>query len=1523
MSEAVKDLVVRLSFQHGDTKSQIAAIKNEIRLLDSGFQAAAAGAGGLSSGMNKTAAQAAKLQSQIALQKQAVDKYGIALQQAQGRLQQAVKRHEEYGQRLDEAKKKQAALKDELNQLEFAMRASKKATGDQTDEYIEMLIRQEDLKESLSEIGDEIKTLESGYARSDKAIASADKSVQSLTIAQNEAIASQGQMERSLAGLNGRLKNHADQLEAAGKALHTYGERAMQAGKAQEGIGKTLSRGSAVIVGAGVAAAGTAIKWESDFAGVRKTVNGTEQDLEALEKALLDMGEVKGASYSDLAGIAENAGQLGIATQNVAAFTGTMADLAVTTNLTADSASSDFAKFANITQMPQSAFERMGSTVVELGNNMATTEADTVSMAMRIAAAGTQAGMTQAQILGVAAGLSSLGLEAEAGGTAFSTAISRMQVAVETGSEDLQAYADVAGMSAQAFAAAFKEDAASAFASFVQGLSSGSQSAIVMLDEMGITEVRMRDALLRASNSGTLLTQSIEMANQAWSSNTALAKEASVRYGTTASRMQMLGNRTQRTAIEFGESLLPVLESGMDAADAIIDRFAALDEEQRKQILTWGAYVAAIGPALTLLGKANQGIGKVASSLGGLMNALSATDTPVKTLIGGVGKLLGPAGIAVLAGALVAGGAAFVDWASGAKAAREAAQGMIDVANEMKQTLAETLYDTGTSDPLARFGLSRDSFSSSAATAQQWLDELTRVWSDGARETNEQVAQFTDAFATASDGIREKIAARGNLLEGLGALDSDTSAKMQADLEQLNAWDAEIEALLKKRQNGLLTDEDQSRLNEVIKLRAELELEYSSGDGSGYEAILGGMQAEIDRLSAQGAEVDATAYGDALNALAEGRSAYMESLNASYDAQHREIMAIEDESVRTAALAELNAQYNAQRLEGEQAYQQAVKEAGTQTWEATGMREQVALIDQLAAMLSSGEVNMTELSEWTKNLDEGKMASMLALVEQLTSSGMSDSELAELGIDADDLLSKIQQIRDLTAGMEGMEGLNSIFGEALPEEVQRVLVGLDMTQAAEDWTAFMEGKDPFEIAGTVTITMNNLEQASIDAWESANSGVELTGPVAKIGIALGTGWQGQLSSAFEEGMVVAYGPDGLKVDVTPEVIASLTGNDLIALDEDGTYHVIITPEVGSPEGINAAQQSMNRQTDMGSPLATAMFSFSSQQAVDNINDALAAVATWQQKIAELEAEGEGTDQAVNIMGGALGNLTSSLEGLSAEDLTNIGGAIANLMAAINSGTLDETTAAEYAAQLQELLNIVAAADQYLGTGNEVSAGIAEGMNQYGWAGDATTLASAIQTAINNALGVASPATTMIPTGSFVAAGIGEGMKQYSFASVAAQVANGILSPFGTLPSEGRAIGANFGQGLYSGLKSKMSSSLALARSYASQITTVFRKAWDEHSPSRVAENLTEMFGAGLEKGMQDWPVISERMLDADLLSVRRGANQVINNETDNRNFSSSATVKVERLEVRDQQDIRALAIEIAGLARQQQRGRGM
>ena len=197
---------------------------------------------------------------------------------------------------------------------------------------------------------------------------------------------------------------------------------------------------------AAMAAAGTAVgvvggmaisagsDFESAFAGVRKTVDATEEQFAELEDRLRDMAKNKPQTAVELAEIAEAAGQLGIHTENIAEFTDVMADLKVATNL-GDEGASQFAKFANIVDMSQEKFANLGSTVVALGNNMATTEADIVEMGMRLAGAGKQVGMSEGDIMGFAAALSSVGIEAEAGGSAMSKMMVNMQLAVETGAD--------------------------------------------------------------------------------------------------------------------------------------------------------------------------------------------------------------------------------------------------------------------------------------------------------------------------------------------------------------------------------------------------------------------------------------------------------------------------------------------------------------------------------------------------------------------------------------------------------------------------------------------------------------------------------------------------------------------------------------------------------------------------------------------------------------------------------------------------------------------------------------------------------------------------------------------------------------------------------------------------------------------------------------------------------------------------------------------------------------------------------
>lgn len=428
---------------------------------------------------------------------------------------------------------------------------------------------------------------------------------------------------------------------------------------------------AAVVAGTATAAAlGAAVakgsEFESAFAGVKKTVNATDAQMQEMRDDIRQMATEMPKTAAGLSEIAESAGQLGIQTDNITLFTKTMADMEVATNLTSDEAATDFAKFANITNMSQKYFDRLGSSVVALGNNMATTESDTVAMGMRIAAAGTQVKLSQADIMAYAASLSSVGIEAEAGGSAFSKLLVNMQLAAETG-KGLAGYAKVAGMSGQEFQTAYKTSPTTAINAFLAGLNDterNGKSAIAVLNDMGIKETRLRDTLLRAANASDLFAGALQISNSAWEENTALANEAEQRYATFESQVDILQNKLTDVGIGTYDAMKPMLTEGIGLANEFMDgligqedAIAGVMESATKKMPTFVREAKEAGeaigefaePFLKVGGWLVENPGLITGTIAGVGTALGTYKiaSGVMSLAGALGAL-GPAGWTIM-----------------------------------------------------------------------------------------------------------------------------------------------------------------------------------------------------------------------------------------------------------------------------------------------------------------------------------------------------------------------------------------------------------------------------------------------------------------------------------------------------------------------------------------------------------------------------------------------------------------------------------------------------------------------------------------------------------------------------------------------------------------------------------------------------------------------------------------------------------------------------------------------------------
>lgn len=401
---------------------------------------------------------------------------------------------------------------------------------------------------------------------------------------------------------------------------------------------------------AGIAAATkTSIEFEDAWAGVTKTVNATPQQFEKINVGLKDLAQNTSSTYQDIAHFAELAGQMGIPTDSIVGFTKTITQLGDTTNLVGEEAAQSIAKFSNVmvsqSKKTNTYYSRLGSTIVDLGNKFSTTEADIMNMATRLGVAGKMVGFNSNQVLGLSTALSSLGIEAAAGGSSVSKMLKKIDLAVSTGDKNLSKFAEVSGMTSQQFQKAWGEDAAGTFLKFVQGIGK-SADVTKTLNDLGITEVRQAQAMGALAQSSDVLASALNVSKNAWNENTAMANEAEKRYATLKSQLSQTWEAIKQAGNELGQAFTPTLTDLLKIVKKAANAFSDLDEGTQQTIakmllLTAAAYPTAKGvskvagstqSAIKFFTKAHPSLQKVADGFGDAAKAGDLANTSIISL---------------------------------------------------------------------------------------------------------------------------------------------------------------------------------------------------------------------------------------------------------------------------------------------------------------------------------------------------------------------------------------------------------------------------------------------------------------------------------------------------------------------------------------------------------------------------------------------------------------------------------------------------------------------------------------------------------------------------------------------------------------------------------------------------------------------------------------------------------------------------------------------------------------------------
>lgn len=603
--------------------------------------------------------------------------------------------------------RKLAQIREEAKTTFSGLREVNKNLKFDDSSVVNLTQKQKYLQEAIKSTADRASAYESALRSLD---AEAEKNG-GLTAKQQ---AQHDQLERSLEQCKRQIDSYTDSLQRTTAEIDVHNSKLGQFGEQAETVGNKLQSAGRFMVGVGeamtkyvtvplAAGAGVAIKAATDldtsYHNLTKTVDGTDQELERFKTGAIELSKVQPVSANTILDVEALGAQLGYSNSNLESFAKTVTGLDIATDMDAETAAMELAHFSNIMGMAQEDTERYGSTIVSLGNHFATTESDISSMALRIAGAGRQIGMSEADVLGLATALTSMGINAEAGGTAISTVMSEIDKSVANGTDGLQKWAEIGGvsvdeliahmsagddwakefaksqnstlkemqgvtsgalwqlqtwadtakMSAEDFATAWRTDPVKALQAVFTGMEAATAEGSnmnLMLEDLGIESIRQTDMMKRLASNSNLVGEAVRDANTAWQENTALSKEVDNRNESLASKFEVLKNRATAVAAEVGKPLADALLAALDAADPLIkaiengaEAFSKMDKQQQASIIQMVAFVAAAGPLITVLGHVTDGIGHLIDNIGSVAEGIPAFTSGMQQGMGVVESL--------------------------------------------------------------------------------------------------------------------------------------------------------------------------------------------------------------------------------------------------------------------------------------------------------------------------------------------------------------------------------------------------------------------------------------------------------------------------------------------------------------------------------------------------------------------------------------------------------------------------------------------------------------------------------------------------------------------------------------------------------------------------------------------------------------------------------------------------------------------------------------------------------------------
>lgn len=421
-----------------------------------------------------------------------------------------------------------------------------------------------------------------------------------------------------------------------------------------------ISRGLRIVgtamVAAGAAPIAMAIKYEDAFAQVQRTVSGlAAHEMEYLRQQMIGITQVMPIAFSEVARIGTLAGQMGIASQNIAGFVKTVAQFAATTDVSVETASTAFGRMNALLPDVKGDFLGMADSVSKVGVNAVATEAEILNTAIQISAVAGQAGLASTEIIGFAGSLASVAVRPELARGIVTRVFGRISRAVSESGAKLVGFAKLAGMTSNEFKRTWGDPklGKDTVLKLFDGIRRKGNDAEATLRELGITSVRDVPVLLRLANAmssagvqgGLMAENFLDSAEAAGE----MQRQYDIVATTVGAKMTLLGNNISAALDTIGRTDLGFIGDVLDNITKEIKIFTSSLTDGAKifgieigktnaEVLGMGAMVAILAGAAVLFLSV---VAQIAAGLHAFATIKGAMGPMVATVKGAATKVVG------------------------------------------------------------------------------------------------------------------------------------------------------------------------------------------------------------------------------------------------------------------------------------------------------------------------------------------------------------------------------------------------------------------------------------------------------------------------------------------------------------------------------------------------------------------------------------------------------------------------------------------------------------------------------------------------------------------------------------------------------------------------------------------------------------------------------------------------------------------------------------------------------------------